>query len=125
LPDAKYFDKPEYLEFILDDFKCALYPQEVIASPFTGEDQAREFAQSLIDLLNYLGVQKDAIQPNYKKVKPVPVLDIYKILPQTNCKECGFATCLAFAAALSKSQTSPDRCPGLSQPISIRRLPCY
>jgi DNA-binding CsgD family transcriptional regulator/ArsR family metal-binding transcriptional regulator len=118
LPDAKYFAKPEYLEFILDDFKCALYPQEVIASPFTGEDQAREFAQGLIALLNDLGVQKDAIQPNYKKVKPVPVLDIYKILPQTNCQECGFATCLAFAAALSKSQTSPDRCPGLSQPIS-------
>jgi len=118
LRKAKYYDKPECLEFILDDFKCTLYPQEVIASPFTGEDQALKFAQRLIDFLNNLYVQKDALQPNYKKFKPVPVLDIYKILPQTNCHICGFATCLAFAAALSKSQTSPDRCPGLSQPIS-------
>ena len=118
LPDAKYFGKPECLEFILDDFKCTLYPQEVIASPFTGEDQARKFAQRLIAFLNDLYGQKDALQPNYKKFKPVPVLDIYKILPQTNCQICGFGTCLAFAAALSKSQTSPDQCPGLSQPIS-------
>lgn len=118
LAEAKFYDKPECVEFILDDFKCTLYPQEVIASPFTGEDQALKFAQRLIAFLNDLYVQKDALQPNYKKFKPVPVLDIYKILPQTNCQKCGFATCLAFAAALSKSQTSPDQCPGLSQPIS-------
>jgi ArsR family metal-binding transcriptional regulator/DNA-binding CsgD family transcriptional regulator len=118
LREAKYYDKPECLEFILDDFKCTLYPQEVIASAFTGEDQARQFAQRLVDFLNDLYDKKDLLQPNYKKFKPVPVLDIYKILPQTNCQECGFATCLAFAAALSKRQTSLDQCPGLSQPIS-------
>jgi len=118
LADAKFYDKPECVEFILDDFKCTLYPQEVIASPFTGEDQARQFAQRLIDFLNDLYNKKDSLQPNYKKFKPVPVLDIYKILPQTNCQECGFATCLAFAAALNKRQASPDQCPGLSQPIS-------
>jgi DNA-binding CsgD family transcriptional regulator/ArsR family metal-binding transcriptional regulator len=118
LADAKFYDQPECLEFILDSFKCMLYPQEVIASPFTGEDQALKFAQRLIDFLNDLYVQKESLQPNYNKFKPVPVLDIYKILPQTNCQECGFATCLAFAAALSKRQTSPDQCPGLSQPIS-------
>jgi ArsR family metal-binding transcriptional regulator/DNA-binding CsgD family transcriptional regulator len=118
LREAKYYDKPECQEFILDDFKCTLYPQEVIASPFTGEDQARQLAQRLIDFLNDLCNKKDSLKPNYRKFKPVPVLDIYKILPQTNCQECGFATCLAFAAALSKRQTSLDQCPGLSQPIS-------
>ena len=28
-------------------------------------------------------------------------LQIYKLLPQTNCKECGFPTCLAFAMKLA------------------------
>jgi DNA-binding CsgD family transcriptional regulator/ArsR family metal-binding transcriptional regulator len=118
LADAKFYDKPECVEFILDGFKCMLYPNEVIASPFTGEDQALNFAQRLIDFFNNLNVKKDSLKANYKKFKPVSVLDIYKILPQTNCQECGFATCLAFAAALSKGQTSPDQCPGLSQPIA-------
>ena len=38
-------------------------------------------------------------------------LDIYKLLPKTNCKECGFATCLAFAMALVQKKTSLDKCP--------------
>ena len=32
-------------------------------------------------------------------------LDIYKLLPKTNCKECGFPTCLAFAMKLAAKQT--------------------
>ena len=38
-------------------------------------------------------------------------LDIYKLLPKTNCKDCGFATCLAFAMALVQKKTSLDKCP--------------
>lgn len=42
-------------------------------------------------------------------------LDIYKVLPKTNCRECGFATCLAFAMALAKKTVGVDKCPYLSQ----------
>ena len=38
-------------------------------------------------------------------------LDIYKLLPKTNCKDCGFATCLAFAMALAQKRVSLDKCP--------------
>jgi acetyl-CoA decarbonylase/synthase complex subunit gamma len=41
-------------------------------------------------------------------------LDIYKLLPKTNCKECGFATCLAFAMALAQKKISLDKCPHVS-----------
>jgi len=42
-------------------------------------------------------------------------LDIYKLLPKTNCKECGFVTCLAFAMQLAKKAVSIDKCPYLSR----------
>ena len=42
-------------------------------------------------------------------------LDIYKLLPKTNCRECGFATCLAFAMQLAKKAVSVDKCPYLTQ----------
>ncbi len=42
-------------------------------------------------------------------------LDIYKLLPKTNCRECGFATCLAFAMQLAKKAVSIDKCPYLSE----------
>ncbi|HTZ11818.1 MAG TPA: acetyl-CoA decarbonylase/synthase complex subunit gamma [Candidatus Margulisiibacteriota bacterium] len=38
-------------------------------------------------------------------------LDIYKLLPKTNCRECGFATCLAFAMQLAKKAVSIEKCP--------------
>ncbi|MCX5710438.1 MAG: acetyl-CoA decarbonylase/synthase complex subunit gamma [Candidatus Omnitrophica bacterium] len=41
-------------------------------------------------------------------------LDIYKLLPKTNCKECGFATCLAFAMQLAKKAVTIDKCPHIS-----------
>lgn len=42
-------------------------------------------------------------------------LDIYKLLPKTNCRECGFATCLAFAMQLAKKTVSIDKCPYLNE----------
>lgn len=41
-------------------------------------------------------------------------LDIYKLLPKTNCKECGFPTCLAFAMKLAQKGTELSKCPYVS-----------
>ncbi len=41
-------------------------------------------------------------------------LEIYKQLPKTNCKDCGFPTCLAFAMKMATGQTSLDKCPHVS-----------
>ncbi|MFA5090420.1 MAG: acetyl-CoA decarbonylase/synthase complex subunit gamma [Candidatus Omnitrophota bacterium] len=42
-------------------------------------------------------------------------LDIYKLLPKTNCRECGFVTCLAYAMQLAKKAVALDKCPYLSE----------
>lgn len=42
-------------------------------------------------------------------------LDIYKLLPKKNCKECSQPTCLAFAMALAAAKTSLDKCPHVSE----------
>ncbi len=41
-------------------------------------------------------------------------IQIYKMLPQTNCKDCGFPTCLAFAMKLAAKQADLDKCPHVS-----------
>jgi 4Fe-4S ferredoxin len=38
------------------------------------------------------------------------MLDIYKLLPKTNCKKCGYATCMAYAAALREGRTTVECC---------------
>jgi len=42
-------------------------------------------------------------------------LDIFKLLPKTNCKKCGMPTCLAFAMALAQKRAKLDACPDVSQ----------
>ncbi|MDH7484792.1 MAG: acetyl-CoA decarbonylase/synthase complex subunit gamma [Anaerolineae bacterium] len=42
-------------------------------------------------------------------------IQIYKLLPQTNCKDCGFPTCLAFAMKLAAKQAELDKCPHVSE----------
>lgn len=42
-------------------------------------------------------------------------MQIYKMLPKKNCKECGFPTCLAFAMKLSQGATQAEKCPYMSE----------
>jgi len=38
-------------------------------------------------------------------------LEFLKFTPRTNCGECGYPACLAFAAAVTKGGEQPDKCP--------------
>ena len=42
-------------------------------------------------------------------------LAIYKLLAKTNCKECGYPTCLAFAMKLAAKQAELSDCPYVSE----------
>ncbi|MDP2279372.1 MAG: acetyl-CoA decarbonylase/synthase complex subunit gamma, partial [Nitrospirota bacterium] len=42
-------------------------------------------------------------------------VEIFKLLPKTNCKKCGHPTCLAFAMKLAQRQASLDQCPDVSE----------
>jgi CO dehydrogenase/acetyl-CoA synthase gamma subunit (corrinoid Fe-S protein) len=37
-------------------------------------------------------------------------MEIFKILPRTNCRDCGVPTCLAFAAAVFKGENRLADC---------------
>jgi acetyl-CoA decarbonylase/synthase complex subunit gamma len=42
-------------------------------------------------------------------------MQIYQLLPRTNCKECGYPTCLAFAMKLAAKQADLADCPYVSE----------
>ena len=42
-------------------------------------------------------------------------LEIFKLLPKTNCKECAQPTCLAFAMAMASGKAGLDQCPHVSE----------
>ncbi len=48
-----------------------------------------------------------AVTENKRSPRP---LDVWTLLPQTNCRECGEATCMAFAVGLLQEQRSVHEC---------------
>ena len=45
---------------------------------------------------------------------PLTGIEIFKLLPKTNCKECGVPTCLAFAMSLAAGKATLTACPYVS-----------
>lgn len=115
---AKLRDQPERIQFVLDGVGCTLYSTEVVAAPFDDQKQAQRFVDRMVATLNELYERRASLRPSYRKTKDLSVLALYRLLPKTNCRECGKPSCLAFAGALSRGATSPDRCRGISNPLS-------
>ena len=111
-----YHETPHHIMFALDGFEWILYPHEIIGRLFENREQALTFFYRLRDFLNDIDAKKDSLEPNFTTHKTVSLLDILKLLPRTNCQECGYTTCMAFAAALSKRGATLNQCPQLNHP---------
>lgn len=42
-------------------------------------------------------------------------LDIFKLTPKSNCKECGFPTCMAFSMKAATGAVAIEKCPYISE----------
>ena len=51
---------------------------------------------------------------------PLTGIEIYKLLPKTNCGECGVPTCLAFAMSLASGKAELAKCPHVSEEARTR-----
>jgi len=55
-------------------------------------------------------MSETAKKASMKELSPI---DIYKLLPKTNCKECGQENCMAFATKIVNREVNIDQCPPL------------
>ncbi|MDA8165752.1 MAG: LuxR C-terminal-related transcriptional regulator [Desulfobacteraceae bacterium] len=117
LDHALYREKPECVQFPFEGAFCTLYPEEAVAAPFAGLQEAAAFVGRLLRFLNDLHRRRSSLRPVYRRFRPLPVFDLYKLLPQSNCRRCGLQSCLAFAAALSRGGASPGQCPDFAAPL--------
>jgi len=64
----------------------------------------------LKDLINETYEKRDQVEPNYSMAAELKALDIFKLLPGTNCKRCGEPSCLAFAVKLVGRDIEITKC---------------
>lgn len=114
---VRYFEKPVYIRFLLAGRLCAFYPRQGAFAPVRDLADAMAFLPQLLGYITEVDRRSPRIVPSHKRFKPGSALDIYKLLPGTNCRICGYATCIAFAAALSRQHVSLVKCPRLARPL--------
>ena len=65
--------------------------------------------------INEIYARRDGLTPRYTSQAGLKIMEILKLLPMTNCKACGYPTCMAYAAALRDGEISLKDCPPLSE----------
>lgn len=107
---AVYSSRVPSLTFYKDGHMMTVQPRQIGASKCKDEEEARELLDWLVGVINETWERREEIEPCYEEVPPLAVLEVYRLLPGTNCGECGEATCMAFAAKLLPGEKTIDEC---------------
>lgn len=122
LRGAVYHPAAKALTWKKGGHNIAFHPFEIATSNAVDRAGAEKEIKGLIELVNRTWERRDEITPSTAtRQRPTPMA-VYKLLPGTNCKECGEATCWVFAAKLALSQKKLADCPVLSEPQYADRL---
>ncbi len=100
----------------------AFHPHEIATSNVEDRDAALTEIEGLVKLVNRTWERRAEITPDYEtRQRPTPMA-VYKLLPQTNCKQCGEPTCFNFALKLTAGQRKLADCPPLAEPQYAENL---
>jgi ArsR family metal-binding transcriptional regulator len=92
-----------------------LYPEKVYITQVKDADAGLEVLDVLKEAINATWEHRDELSAVTMARRAPRHLDIYALLPQTNCKECGEATCLAFAVQLIQQNCALEQCLPMQQ----------
>ena len=90
-----------------------LYADRVCITQLKSADEGLELLAALKDAINTTWDHRaELVAVTVGRRAPRP-LDVWTLLPQTNCGQCGEATCMAFAFGLLQHKRSVVACPPL------------
>jgi ArsR family metal-binding transcriptional regulator len=90
-----------------------LYSDQVYITQVQNVEEGLALLSSLVDAINATWTHRDKLAAVTTRQHAPKPLDVWTILPRTNCKECGEATCMAFAFALLEQRRALAECPPL------------
>jgi len=91
-----------------------LFSERISITQVKDVQEGLDLLEALREAINATWEQRHALKPVTARRTPPRLLDIYAILPQTNCKQCGEPTCFTFALKLVTSQKKLADCPSLA-----------
>lgn len=97
-----------------DGHRYSVTRGEILTSQVENRADAAKRLDAFLDKINEVWRRRDSIQPSTEGVSLPNLMDIFRLLPRTNCGDCGCPTCMAFAAQVRQGEAAPSACPHLS-----------
>jgi ArsR family metal-binding transcriptional regulator len=92
-----------------------LHPHKIAIRGARDQEEAQALLAWIQAQINDIYERREEITPRYTGQAGLKIMDIMRLLPMTNCKACGYATCMAYAAGLREGEIRLEDCPPLRE----------
>jgi len=116
----EYLRDPPAVTFRVHGKLITVHPREIAVNALKDEEEAGKIMEWLKREINEAWEKREEIEPSYEGAPKPKVFEILKLLPKTNCRECGESTCMVFAALVAEGVNGPEDCPVLEGENRIR-----
>ena len=118
-----YNQNNQVLLLKLSDGKwITLHPNKIAIRGIRDLAEAHALLAWIQQQLNDIYARRENLTPRYVTQAGLKVIEILKLLPRTNCRVCGYAACMAYAAALREGEVTLAACtPLFEEPYQEKR----
>ena len=88
-----------------------VHGKKIAINALKDEAEAGKIVEWLKREINEAWEKRDEIEPSYESLPRPQVFEVLKMLPKTNCRECGEPTCMVFAVAVTEGVKGAEDCP--------------
>ena len=120
----QYLKNPPSVSFKVHGKLIAVHPRMICVNALEDEAQGDKIIEWMKEEINDAWERRGEIQPRFEGAPKPKVFEILKLLPKTNCRECGQPTCMVFATQVAEGGKGPEDCPPLG-PENKARLEGY
>ena len=109
----QYTKDPRSVSLKLHDKLVVIHPREICVNAPSDEAEGEKIIEWLREKINDTWERRGEIRPRFESAPKPKMLEILKLLPKTNCGECGHPTCMVFATNVAARGEDADDCPQL------------
>lgn len=118
----EYFKDPPAVTFKMHGKIIAVHSRKIAVNALKDENEATKILDWLKREINEAWEKRWEIVPSYEGAPKPGLLEILKLLPKTNCHECGQPTCMVFAVLVSQGVKGPEDCPPMDDQKANRLM---
>jgi ArsR family metal-binding transcriptional regulator len=110
----EYVKDPPAVIFRTQGKFITVHGREIAINALRDEAEADKILKWLKGEINEAWRNRDSIEISYEGIPKPKLIEILKLLPMTNCRECSEPTCMVFAARMAEGVKGPEDCPSIS-----------